>query len=599
MKRARVILLVAAGVLAPGAAGAAGAGAPAPVGKTAGPVAALPFDHILPHAELSALLSSWAAARPDLLELQSLGATPGGRELWFLTLTNRATGPALEKPALLVDGNEHATERAGGVAALHFAWRLLHDYGADERITRLLDEHTVYILPRMSPDGVERSLAEGRFIRSVDRPYPTAEAAPGLYARDIDGDGRSLFMRLRDPNGAWKVAPEDPRLLVARRPDEVGGDYWRLLPEGTIVDYDGETIPDPPALERLDFGMNFPGETGSGPRSPQAGEYPGSEPEIAAYVAAVAARPNIVAHVSCHTFGGLVLTPPVNLTERLPAADRRAYRTLAGRAAELTGYTAMSYLDLRAEDRESYQPSAFGWLWDQLGVYSYITEFWNPLAAAGISLEKTTASAWLWGFHPFEDELKLLRWSDRELGGNGFVRWRAFEHPQLGAVEIGGWDKIGYWYNVPFDRLEREVAPHTEWLIFQALALPRLATRSFTAEPVADGVWRVRLVLENRGWLPTNGSQQALDRDAVGGITAELTLPADARLLTGEARRAIGQLAGRSEQRSSATWWSYAPGTPDRALVEWLVAAPPRAVLEVIARHDRAGTVRARLTLEP
>jgi murein tripeptide amidase MpaA len=568
-------------------------------GSAPSPLPALPFDHILRYDELAALLRGWAAARPDLVELDSLGRTPEGRELWFLTISQRATGPALEKPALLVDGNTHATEWAGGVAALHFVWKLLDGYGRDERITRLLDERCVYVLPRLTPDGVEQTLVEGRFLRSVGRPYPAGDPAPGIHARDVDGDGRVLFMRWRDANGPWRQHPEEPRLLVARRPDESGGDAWRVLPEGMIEGYDGETIADPPPLERLDFGMNFPVEGESGPRAAAAGAYPGSEPEVAAYVAAVRARPNIVAHVTCHTFGGLVLTPPVNQSERLATADRRVYRALAGRAAELTGYAAMSYLDLRSEDPETYLPSAFGWLWDQLGVYSYITEFWNPLRAAGISLEGRTASAWLWGFHPVDDEVKLLRWSDRELGGDGFVRWRAFDHPQLGPVEIGGWDKIRYWYNVPFDRLEREVAPHSEWLIFHALALPRLAARSFTAEPVSAGIWRVRLVLENQGWLPTHGSQQALDRQAVGGITAELALPEGARLIDGEARRDLGQLAGRSEQRSTATWWGYAPGTPDRALVEWLVAAPSGTLLEATARHARAGTTRARLELRP
>ena len=33
------------------------------------------------------------------------------------------------------------------------------------------------------------------------------------------------------------------------------------------------------------------------------------------------------------------------------------------------------------------------------------------------------------------------------------MNWRRFEHPQLGPVEIGGFDLIRYFYNVPFDRL--------------------------------------------------------------------------------------------------------------------------------------------------
>lgn len=597
-----LLATVASGTLVHGAsrpqaptAGGTGVTVPAPATKTSLP--ALPFDHILRYEELTTLLQRWAAARPDLLELASIGVTPKGRQMWFLTLTNRATGAAHEKPALIVDGNMHANEWGGGVAALHFAWRLLRDYSTDKRVTELLDTRCVYVLPRMSPDGVEATLTQGRFIRSVDRPSRGGVPEPGIHSRDVDGDKRTVFMRFRDRNGAWKAHPDDPRLLVAREPDESGGDYWRVLPEGMIQDYDGETIADAPPLEALDFGQNFPGDQRTNRQGGQAGSHPGSEPEVAAYVAAVAARPNIVAHVTCHTFGGLVLTPPVNLGERLPAADRLAYGTLAAEAARLTRYRAMSYLDLRATDQESYIPSAFGWLYERRGLYSFITEFWNPLRAAGISLEGTTESAWLWGFHPVDDELKMLRWNDEQLGGKGFVAWRAFNHPQLGAVEIGGWDMIGYWYNIPFDRLEREVAPHSDWLIYLGLASPRLGVRALAAEPVSQDLWRVRVVVENTGWLPTYGSQQALDQNVVGTVVADLALPSGARLVQGELRASLGQLEGRSGQRSTATWWGYTPGTPDRAVTEWLVAAPAGTALSVTVSHERAGTVRSRLVL--
>src|SRR5262249_49731945 len=182
-----------------------------------------------------------------------------------LTITNKSTGAALEKPAIIVDGNMHATEWGGGVAALHFAWTLLKGYGSDERITRLLDTRTVYVLPRMTPDGLEAKLAQGRFIRSVDRPYPNSKMQPGIHSSDIDGDGRSVFMRFRDPNGPWKVSAADPRLMVPRAPDETGGDYWRVLPEGSIADYNGVTIADPPAHQPLDFGANFPAGLGTPP----------------------------------------------------------------------------------------------------------------------------------------------------------------------------------------------------------------------------------------------------------------------------------------------------------------------------------------------
>jgi murein tripeptide amidase MpaA len=564
---------------------------------SAQPVAPLPFDHILRHDELTTLLHQWAEQRPNLVQLESIGKTPQGRELWFLTLTSRATGPAQDKPALLVDGNMHATEWAGGVAALHFVRKLLDTYGSDERVTRLLDTRTIYVLPRMTPDGVDATLTQGRFIRSVDRPYPSALPQTGIIPRDVNGDGRAVFMRFRDPNGPWKEYARDARLLVPRAPDETGGDYWRVLPEGMIEGYDGVTIADEPEHEALDFGANFPADLGS-TVSQTNGPYPTSEPEVAAYIAAIARRPNIVAHVTCHTFGGLVLTPPVNIGEKLPDLDRRAYETLAGRAAALTGYRAMSYLDLRSgEDKEGYRPSAFGWLYNRRGIYSFITEFWNPLKAAGINLENTLESTWLWGYHPVEDELKLLRWSDQNLDGDGFVAWRRFDHPQLGPVEIGGFDLIRYWYNVPFDRLEQEVAPHSDWLIYLGLATPRLSIRSFAAEPVGEELWRLRLVVENTGWLPSNGTQQALDQQIVPGVSVELKLPAGARLIEGDSSQQLGQLAGRTAQRSTASWWGYTPGTPDRAVADWIVVAPAGTSFTAKASHERAGSALAELVL--
>lgn len=57
--------------------------------------------------------------------------------------------------------------------------------------------------------------------------------------RTLTADGRMLMMRIPDPNGAWKSHPEEPRLLVRREPSERGGQYYRLLPEGRVEDFDG------------------------------------------------------------------------------------------------------------------------------------------------------------------------------------------------------------------------------------------------------------------------------------------------------------------------------------------------------------------------
>jgi murein tripeptide amidase MpaA len=571
----------------------------APAAPSAQPLAALPFDRILRYDELTHLLQGWAAARPGLVRLESIGRTPGGRDVWFLTLTNAATGPAIEKPALLVDGHMHAIEGPGNVAALNFVWRLLRDYGRDERVTRLLDTRTLYVLPRLTPDGVEEVLRDGRIVRSAMRPAADEKSANGLRMRDLDGDGRIVFMRFRDSNGPWKAHPSEPRLLLPREPGDAGGAYWRVVPEGTIDGYDGTNIEVLNALQGIDFGVYFPDPRDPVPDGAAPGPDTARTPEVVAFANAIEQRPNIVAHVSCHSFGGMILMPPVNVDERMPRPDRLVYDAFARRGAALTGYEAMTYLHLRAGwDTDAHISTEIGWLYNRRGIYAFITEFWNPLRAAGIEFDGPM-SMWLGGLHPVEDDLKLIRWSDSELGGKGFVDWRGFRHPQLGDVEIGGWDKVGFWYNVPFDRLQREVAPHADWLIELGLSTPRLAVRSFEAAPAGKNLWRVRAILENTGWLPTNGSQQALEAKAVGGVLARLELPPGAKLVEGDVERDAGQLAGLSGQRSISTWWGYEPGTTDRASVEWLVAASEGQRLGLLARHSRAGSARMELTLRP
>ena len=117
-------------------------------------------------------------------------------------------------------------------------------------------------------------------------------------------------------------------------------------------------------------------------------------------------------------------------------------------------------------------------------------------------------------------------------------------------MELGGWNLVYFWFNPPLSRLEDEVRPHSDFALFLALVSPRLVVRSFESTPVGDGAHRLRLVLENTGWLPTNVTQKALDRKAVRPIEVSLELPDGAHVVTGKEREEAGQLAGRVERRA-------------------------------------------------
>ena len=548
---------------------------------------------------LEALLNTWLAERPGLIEVTSIGQSWQGREIWLATCTDAATGPAEEKPALFVEANIHAAELTASSAALHLLHRLLEGHGWDDRVTRLLRTRTVYVVPRVSPDGAEEVLRTGRYVRSSLRPHPEPERKPGLHQCDIDGDGRSLFMRLPDRHGPWKASREDVRLLVPREPDEddPDGDYYRLLLEGEVVGPDTGAVVMAPPLEGLDLAANFHSDWPEASERPRpSGPYAGSEPETAALLRAVTDRPNVAAYLTLHTFGAVHLRPPLN-DEELPGEDLRRYRELGERATQLTGYPEMSYDELKHTPYR-VRGGQLSWLYHECGIPTWITELWNPLRAAGVS--GFHPSRWLVD-HPVDDDLALLRWNDRELGGKGFVDWYPFDHPQLGKVELGGWDLVHYWYNPPADAVEAEVAGNTEWAIFLTLSSPLLEVVSAGSEWLTEDVHRVRLVVGNNGWLPTHATDKARERRQTPPVTATIGLPEGAELLASPDAGAetidLGHLAGRSGAHTSTTWWGHEAGTPDRAVAEWLVRATSGTVLALTARQPRAGVARTEVTL--
>lgn len=555
------------------------------------------FDRFYKHAELTAILQAWAAQHPDRFRLTSIGKSYEGRDIWLATVTNFATGPDTEKPAFWIEANIHAVEVTGCTAALHLIAKLLTQYGRDEKVTRVLDTRAFYIAPRLNPDGAELALADRpRFIRSSVRPYPRLDQQDGLIEEDIDGDGRILMMRVRDPNGAWKPCPDDPRWLIARDPDEApGGEYYRLLPEGRIQNYDGVTIKVAPAREGLDLNRQYPMEWAPEGEQKGAGPYPASEPEVRAMVQAVIDRPNITGYITYHTMSGVHLRPySAHPDDDLPTADLRTYKLIGERATKITGYPAKSvFHDFKYEPKQVIRGGSDDWMYDHLGVYAWTTEFWSPQQQIG--LKDYHFIEW-YRDHPLEDDLKLLKWNDEVLQGKGYVDWYPFDHPQLGRVELGGWDQMYCWANPPAELLEKEIAPHSDFAVFHLLISPLLDVYALDVNPIGGGAYHVRLVLCNTGWLPTNITQKAIDRKAVRPIEVELTLPEGATLIHGEKKVECGQLEGRADKRNVLSL--YADDTSDRVKVEWVVAAPQGGTLKIEARHARAGTLRREVELK-
>jgi murein tripeptide amidase MpaA len=563
------------------------------------PVVPVPrFDQFYRHAELTRLLQDYAAAAPMLVSLRSIGKSHEGRDIWLLALTNQASGADTDKPAFWVDGNIHAAELTACTACLYWLHELVSTYGSDERVRQLLDTRVVYMVPRLNPDGAELALADRpRHIRSGTRPYPfDEEPVDGLTVEDIDGDGRVLTMRIPDPHGTWKKHPSEPRLMVAREPGEFGGEYFRVVPEGTLKHYDGVTITANADREGLDFNRNFPGGWRQEFEQLGAGPYPTSEPEVRAMVEFVTQHPNIGAAVSFHTHSGVILRPMGSCSDDdMTPEDLWLYKRLSALGEKLTGYPAISiWHDFKYHPKQHISGTQ-DWLYEHLGALFWTVEIWAPNKEAGITDYK-----WIDWYreHPVEDDLKLLKWSDEQCGGQAHVAWYPWQHPQLGAVELGGWDRMNYWRNPPPALREREAARFPAWLLQLGLSLPRLELLRSEVRALGPDTWRVRLAVANAGYLPSYVSKRALERKVARGTVFRIHLPPGVSLVSGLEREVGEHLEGHAPKTSLQ---AFVPGkelTADRAVAEWVVRGPRGTALALSATADRAGTVRTEVTLD-
>ena len=556
------------------------------------------FNKFYRYNELTRLLKAYAREYPNLIKLQSIGKSHEGRDVWLVTATNFRSGPDTEKPALWVDGNIHASEVTASACALYLIHTLVTRYRKDADITEALNTRAFYIVPRVNPDGAEWALADRpKVIRSGTRPYPFDEdPIEGLVANeDINGDGKLLSMRFPDPHGGWKPHPDDPRLMIRRDPVERGGTYYRLLPEGLIENYDGATIQTAKNKYGLDFNRNFP--VAWRPEADQhgAGPFPTSESETRSLVEFVTAHPNITGSISLHTMSAVLLRPYDDRSDdEFPAEDLWTYKKIGDKGTAMTGYPNVStFHDFKYHPKEVTTGGFDTWAYDQRGVFSWTIEFWSPIRQAGI--EKYKFIDW-YRDHPLEDDLKLMKWNDEVLKGKGFLPWKSFNHPQLGKVEIGGWDWLHMWTNPPLKYLEKEIAPFPGWIVWHALISPRLELHSAEVFPAGKDTYRVRLVVQNTGWLPTYVTKKALDKKFTRGVVAEIALPRGAALQAGKLREELGQLEGRAYH--SAFVDDYEGMTNDRLKAEWVVHAPRGGTVKLSARHERAGVVRVNLKLK-
>lgn len=299
--------------------------------------------------------------------------------------------------------------------------------------------------------------------------------------------------------------------------------------------------------------------------------------------------------MSFHTMSGVLLRPYDDRPDDdFPTSDLWTFKKIGDKGTEITGYPNISvFHDFKYHPKQVITGGFDTWTYEHIGVFSWTVEFWSPQKQAGI--EKYKYIDW-YREHPPEDDLKMLKWNDEVLKGKGYVDWYSYNHPQLGKVELGGWDFLNMWTNPPLEFLEKEISPFPDWIVWHALISPKLALYETKITPLGADTFRVRLVVENTGWLPTYVTQKALEKKVTRGVIAEISLPKGASLQTGKRREELGELEGRAYKPVMVE--ETGESTSDRTKVEWVVKAKKGIKIKISVKHDRAGVVKTEVILK-
>ena len=540
------------------------------------------FDRYYDFDEMTAHLHALAAAYPRLATLTSIAQSHRGRDVWFMQITNPDTGPALEKPAYYIDAQIHAEEHATSATALYAIHYLLTRYGTDPEVTRLVDGQVFYIIPRINPDGAEYALkapyhpwcGNGRVLPGEDR-------LEGLQAQDIDGDGYIVNMRVPDPKGEWKKDPGEPRLMIQREPGEEGGDYFRIFPEGLIPDYDGADVK---ILPQDDGNMNRNFPINWSPQEYGAGDYPFSEPETMGMAQLILDHPNICGMCAYHTHGGIILRPSMMATDaEMSPRDLALYKALGEVGTRLTGYPVIStYEDFTPDKSKVRHGSLKDWVYEEMGIICFSTELWDIEIAAGVEKKG------YYNLRPRNAEVqrKLFDWVIANVGDKGFREWRAFDHPQLGPVEVGGMVYIWSYRNPPGKLLEKVCHDNTLFNLRHAAAAPRVIVDSVTVASLGNDLYKVTAIVANHGYLPTNLSDVAVKNKVAKTVTVTIE---GAEVVINPPTVDLGHLAGRNERNYEYSNWGQ-QWSPVARKVEWLVRGT--GSVTVTARSEKGGTHR-------
>jgi hypothetical protein len=527
-----------------------------------------------------------------------------------------ADTPDPGRPAVLIVADVDGPLVWTSSLVLDHARVLCERYATDPKVKALLDTTTIYIVPRADPDA-----AEARFARPLyeerasgtgvddDRDGRQGEDPP----RDVDGDGLITWMRVPAADGEWMSDPADERALIKADRSKGQRGKWKLVREGRDADGDGVASED----QELDAVVNRNFPAGWEEHGHDSGRFATDEPPAKALCDFVVLHDEIGLVITYGLLDDVVEKPKTEVkpgrqsalpSTGIPETDVAVYAEL-GRRFQSLGQGAKG----DGRDAGTFQ----AWVQAQRGLWAIDIAPWSvPLDEPEAKKESESAQPPKDAQEPKadadagsapkpkadadatqkpkedasghdtkrkpgakaddkpgpSDDAKRLRWIDAHAESARFVPWHAFHHPELGDVEIGGFAPYALVEPPPTDRAEI-ARKDIEFVVEACGDLARLGLVDTVAKDVGGGLWEVKAVLVNDGYLPY---QSALGRrtGAVRPARVTLELPKDALLLEGERQTLVRDLDGSGGRKE----------------LHWHVHGAPPSAMKIVLDTNHAGT---------
>ena len=317
--------------------------------------------------------------------------------------------------------------------------------------------------------------------------------------------------------GDFDIDARDPKKRLMRRVGQGKGE-WMVYPEGIDNDLDGRYNED--GIGGLDLHRNYPENwrpepgrdaTGRGYTQFGAGAYPLSEPETRSVVLFLLEHPNVGVVNTMDTAVPMHLRPPSTCesAECMFASDLALYQHFDSVGLSITKYpwagdvfkTYATRIPVNPFTGDTARPEPlfghspdFGYF--QYGAIWYGDELWNG------GRERD------YDGNGVVEQWEVLRYCDDNFGGRCFKPWAKYQHPQLGEVEIGGFNPKFYVQNGPPEMMEPWARNQAMFNLYMAQSLPQLEITDARVEALpgtqADSATHVMTVtVRNAGRIPT------------------------------------------------------------------------------------------------